>query len=68
MSDSQIRIIVDRGESIMCPCCKMQLDAGFGHLCRKSEDGIISGQTWRLNVGHQIKLRDTESNTEASNG
>jgi hypothetical protein len=54
---SQIRIILDRGDSVNCPYCRMLLSAGMGHLCRKSEDGIVSGQTWRLNGGEQIHAK-----------
>jgi len=64
MSDSQIRVIIDRGESIKCPLCSIKLGAGYGHLCRKSMDGTISGQTWKLNGGEQIRPLAHKPNPE----
>lgn len=57
--ETQIRIILDRGKSIACPLCREQLDAGHGHLCRESSDGVLSGQTWRLSGG-QIYTKKEE--------
>ena len=54
VASNQIRIIIDRGKSILCPLCHVTLDAGLGHLCRGSADGITSGQTWRLSGGQEI--------------
>lgn len=60
--ETQIRIIVDKGKSISCPLCRLRLDAGMGHLCRESRDGVLSGQTWRLSGGQQIHANGGHEN------
>jgi hypothetical protein len=66
--ETQIRIIVDKGKSISCPLCHLRIDAGMGHLCRESDDGVLSGQTWRLSGGQQIHASGAHGRPQGVSG
>lgn len=71
MSDevvTQIRLIVDRGASVICPICSVNLSSGLGHLCRRLTDGATSGQTWNLQGGLQITPKESRAPETTSTG